>query len=46
MKLGGGRFLGRGATINDGVFNGMREAARILGIDIAVRATVEVKARN
>jgi endoglucanase len=39
VKLGGGPVLGRGATINDGVFNGMREAARALGIDIAVQAT-------
>src|SRR5215210_8879460 len=39
VKLGGGPVLGRGATINDGVFNGMREAARTLGIDIAVQAT-------
>jgi putative aminopeptidase FrvX len=39
VKLGGGPVLGRGATINDGVFNGLREAARIQGIDIAVQAT-------
>jgi endoglucanase len=39
VKLGGGPVLGRGATINDGVFNGMREAARTLGIEIAVQAT-------
>jgi putative aminopeptidase FrvX len=39
VKLGGGPVLGRGATINDGVFNGMREAARTLGIDTAVQAT-------
>ena len=38
-KLGGGPVLGRGATINDGVFNGMREAARALGIDVAVQAS-------
>jgi putative aminopeptidase FrvX len=39
VKLGGGPVLGRGATINDGVFNGMREAAHTLGIDTAVQAT-------
>jgi endoglucanase len=39
VKLGRGPVLGRGATINDGVFNGMREAARTLGIEIAVQAT-------
>src|SRR5215210_8924880 len=39
VKLGAGPVLGRGATINDGVFNGMREAARALGIDIAVQAS-------
>jgi putative aminopeptidase FrvX len=39
VKLGGGPVLGRGATINDGVFSGLREAARSLGIDIAVQAT-------
>jgi endoglucanase len=39
VKLGGGPVLGRGATINDGVFNGLREAARTLGIQIAVQAT-------
>src|SRR5215218_6554828 len=39
VTLGGGPVLGRGATINDGVFNGMREAARSLGIEIAVQAS-------
>jgi endoglucanase len=39
VKLGGGPVLGRGATVNDGVFFGLREAARSLGIDTAVQAT-------
>jgi putative aminopeptidase FrvX len=39
VKLGGGPVLGRGATVNDGVFNGLREAARTLGIETAVQAT-------
>ena len=39
VKLGGGPVLGRGATVNDGVFLGLREAARNLGIDTAVQAT-------
>jgi putative aminopeptidase FrvX len=39
VKLGGGPVLGRGATINESVFNGLREAARSLGIDVAVQAT-------
>ena len=39
VKLGGGPVLGRGATVNDGVFNGLRDAARSLGIDTAVQAT-------
>ena len=39
VKLGGGPVLGRGATINDGVFHGLREAARTLGIETAVQAT-------
>jgi putative aminopeptidase FrvX len=39
VKLGGGPVLGRGATVNDGVFYGLREAARTLGIDTAVQAT-------
>lgn len=38
VKLGGGPVLSRGATINDGVFNGLREAARGLDIPIAVQA--------
>ncbi len=38
VKLGGGPVLSRGATINDGVFDGLREAARRLGIDTAVQA--------
>jgi putative aminopeptidase FrvX len=38
-KLGGGPVLGRGATINDGVFHGLREAARTLEIETAVQAT-------
>jgi len=39
VKLGGGPVLGRGATVNDGVFYGLREAAHSLGIDTAVQAT-------
>jgi len=39
VKLGGGPVLGRGATVNDGVFAGLRSAARTLGIDTAVQAT-------
>jgi endoglucanase len=39
VKLGGGPVLGRGATINDGVFRGLREAARRLGMDLPVQAT-------
>jgi len=39
VKLGGGPVLGRGATINDGVFYGLREAARTLGIETAVQAS-------
>jgi putative aminopeptidase FrvX len=39
VKLGGGPVLGRGATVNDGVFFGLREAANSLGIDTAVQAT-------
>jgi putative aminopeptidase FrvX len=39
VKLGGGPVLSRGATINDGVFNGLRDAARILGIETAVQAS-------
>ena len=39
VKLGGGPVLGRGATVNHGVFYGLREAGRILGIETAVQAT-------
>jgi endoglucanase len=39
VKLGGGPVLGRGATINDGVFTGLREAASSLGIETSVQAT-------
>ena len=39
VKLGGGPVLGRGATVNDGVFMGLREASRSLGIETAVQAT-------
>jgi putative aminopeptidase FrvX len=39
VKLGGGPALGRGATVNDGVFNGLRDAARSLGIDTSVQAS-------
>ncbi len=39
VKLGGGPVLGRGSTINDGVFYGLRDAAQRLGIDFAVQAT-------
>lgn len=38
VTLGGGPVLSRGATINDGVFHGLREAARSLGITTAVQA--------
>jgi endoglucanase len=39
VKIGGGPVLGRGATVNDGVFSGLRDAAQRLGIDFAVQAT-------
>ena len=39
VKLGGGPVLGRGSTINDGVFYGLRDAAARLGIEVAVQAT-------
>ena len=39
VKLAGGPVLGRGATVNDGVFLGLRTAARNLGIETAVQAT-------
>ena len=39
VKLGGGPVLGRGSTVNDGVFVGLRDAARRLEIDFAVQAT-------
>jgi len=39
VKLGGGPVLGRGATINDAVFSGLRDAAQRLGVDFAVQAT-------
>jgi putative aminopeptidase FrvX len=39
VKLGGGPVLGRGSTVNDGVFYGLRDAAQRLGIDFAVQAT-------
>ena len=39
VKIGGGPVLGRGATINDGVFAGLRDAAQTLGIATAVQAT-------
>lgn len=39
VKIGGGPVLGRGATVNDGVFNGLRDAARSLRVDVAVQAT-------
>ena len=38
-KLSGGPVLGRGATVNDGVFYGLREAARSLGIETGVQAS-------
>jgi len=38
VKLGGGPVLSRGATVNDGVFRGLRESARGQGIDTAVQA--------
>ncbi len=39
VKLGGGPVLGRGATINDSVFFGLRDAARRLGIETGIQAT-------
>ena len=39
VKLGGGPVLGRGATVNDGVFQGLREAAARLSIPTAIQAT-------
>jgi len=39
VKIGGGPVLTRGATINDGVFYGLRDAARRLGIDVAIQAS-------
>jgi putative aminopeptidase FrvX len=39
VKLGGGPVLSRGATINDSVFHGLRDAARALGIETAVQAS-------
>ena len=39
VKLGGGPVLGRGSTVNDGVFYGLRNAAQRLGVDFAVQAT-------
>ena len=39
VKLGGGPVLGRGATVNDAVFLGLREAARTLNIATSVQAT-------
>ena len=39
VKLGGGPVLGRGATINDSVYAGLRDAARELGITTAIQAT-------
>jgi endoglucanase len=39
VRLGGGPVLGRGSTVNDAVFAGLRDAARRLGIGFAVQAT-------
>ncbi|MGH2617623.1 MAG: M20/M25/M40 family metallo-hydrolase, partial [Thermomicrobiales bacterium] len=39
VKLGGGPVLGRGATINDGVYVGLRDAATNLNIPTAIQAT-------
>jgi endoglucanase len=39
VKLGGGPVLGRGSSVNDGVFYGLRDAAQRLKIDYAVQAT-------
>ena len=39
VELGGGPVLSRGVTINDAVFAGLRDAARDLGIDVAVQAS-------
>ncbi len=39
VVVGGGPVITRGATINDGVFFGLREAARNLGIEAGIQAT-------
>jgi putative aminopeptidase FrvX len=39
VTLGGGPVLGRGSTVNDAVFVGLREAAVRLGVVFAVQAT-------
>ncbi|MBA3451060.1 MAG: M42 family metallopeptidase [Chloroflexia bacterium] len=39
VKLRGGPVLSRGATINDGVFFGLRDTAQRLGIETAIQAT-------
>lgn len=39
VKVGGGPVLTRGATINDGVFYGLREAAIRIGVETAIQAT-------
>jgi endoglucanase len=39
VKVGGGPVLTRGATINDRVFFGLRDAARALGIEAAIQAS-------
>jgi putative aminopeptidase FrvX len=41
VKLGGGPVLTRGATINDAVYFGLRDAARRLGTAVAFQATGE-----
>lgn len=41
VKLGGGPVLTRGATINDGVYFGLRDAARRIGISVSFQATGE-----
>ena len=41
VKLGGGPVLTRGATINDGVYFGLRDAARRLSIPVSFQATGE-----
>jgi putative aminopeptidase FrvX len=39
VQLGGGPVLSRGVTINDAVFEGLRDAARRCGINVPVQAS-------